>query len=310
MTPTALRGSIAPLVTPFTTDGELDVHSLRRITSWQIASGSDGISIGGSTGEPAAQTVAERIRAIDIVAEEISDRVPFVPGTGAANLEDTIEITDAAQDAGADAVLIITPYYAQPTQEGLYDWYATVATEFPDLPIAIYNVPSRTAVEIAPETVARLFSDFDNIIGIKETTKNFEHFSRVIRIAGPELMVWSGVELLALPLLAIGGVGMISAVANLAPTAVADLYRAWISGRYSAALDLHYRLHPLVDLLFIETNPAPVKWVLQSMGLLTSDLVRPPLCALSPQGKTAAKELLAQSSELIPEYSAMKGTRR
>lgn len=298
--PRSLRGSIAPMVTPFTDDGDLDLDSLRRITAWQIGSGSHGISIGGSTGEPSAQSVAERIRAIDAVAAEVADRVPFLPGTGAAKLEETLEITSAARDAGADAALVITPYYARPTQQGLYDWYATVAAEFPDLPIAIYNVPSRSAVDIAPDTVSRLFRDFDNVVGIKETTKDFEHFSRVIRAAGPELLVWSGIELLALPLLALGGVGMINAVANLAPAAVADLFTAWEIGDQKTALDLHYRLHPLVDLLFVETNPAPAKWVMRSLGLLASDRVRPPLAELSVTGQAAVATLLEEGRDLIP----------
>jgi 4-hydroxy-tetrahydrodipicolinate synthase len=300
-TPSALRGSIAPLITPFTVDGQLDGESLQRITSWQIDSGSHGISIGGSTGEPSAQTNAERILAIRTVAATVADRVPFLPGTGAAKIDDTLEITGAAREAGADAVLVITPYYARPTQQGLYEWYATVAREFPDLPIGIYNVPSRTAVDIAPDTVARLFTDFDNIVGIKETTKDFEHFSRVIRACGPEMMVWSGIELLALPLLALGGAGMINAVTNLAPTAVAQLFTAWDSGDHKTALDLHYRLQPLIDLLFVETNPAPAKWVMHSMGLLESDRVRPPLVALSPTGQAAVAALLDEGGDLIPE---------
>lgn len=301
--PKNLRGSIAALITPFDEDGGLDLVSLRRITSWQIAMGSHGISIGGSTGEPSAQSVAERATVIRVVAEEVADRVPFVPGIGSAKLDETLELTAAAYDAGADAVLVITPYYARPTQAGLYAWYAEIAGAFPDLPIGIYNVPSRTAVDIAPDTVARLFHDFDNIVGIKETTKDFEHFSRVLAETGPDLLVWSGIELLALPLLALGGVGMISAAANIAPAALAQLYDAWTSGDHDRALDLHYRLHPLVDLLFVETNPAPAKWVLHDWGLLASDRVRAPLCSLSRDGQTAVAELLARGADLLGSTS-------
>ena len=154
--PARIRGSIAPVVSPFTADGLPDLESLRGLVRWQLESGSHGISLGGSTGEPSAQSTAERANAIRAVAEEIDDRVPFVPGTGSAKLDETLELTAAAERAGADAVLIITPYYARPTQEGLFSWYSTVAREFPDLPMIAYNVPSRTAVDIAPETVARL----------------------------------------------------------------------------------------------------------------------------------------------------------
>ena len=146
--------------------------------------------------------------------------MPFVPGTGSAKLDETLELTAAAADAGADAVLIITPYYARPTQEGLFAWYSAVASEFPGLPVIAYNVPSRTAVDIAPETVARLRRKHHNIVGVKETTRDFEHFSRVLHVAGRDTLVWSGIELLCLPLLALGGAGFVSATANLAPRAV------------------------------------------------------------------------------------------
>ena len=295
-----LRGSLAPIVTPFTDGGALDLASLRRLTRWQLDSGSHGVSIGGSTGEPSAQTVDERTAAIRAVAAEVDDRVPFVPGTSSAKLDETLEITGAARDAGADAALVITPYYARPTQEGLYRWYSTVAREYPDLPVILYNVPSRTAVDIAPETVARLHREHDNVVGIKETTKDFEHFSRVLHAAGPDLLVWSGIELLALPLLALGGVGMVSAVTNLAPAAVARMYELWAAGDHAGARDLHYQLHPLVDLLFVETNPAPAKWVLRHrLGLLDSDHVREPLAPLTPSGQKTVDHLLALGGDLL-----------
>ncbi|MFG1923125.1 4-hydroxy-tetrahydrodipicolinate synthase [Cryptosporangium sp. NPDC048952] len=297
--PSRIRGSIAPLITPFTADGTLDLASLRGLTRWQLEAGSHGISIGGSTGEPSSQTVAERIAAIRAVAEEVDDAVPFLPGTGSAKLDETLELTAAAQDAGADAALVITPYYARPTQEALYQWYRTIASEFPDLPIVIYNVPSRTAVDLAPETVARLFRDCENVVGIKETTKDFEHFSRVLHLCGRDLLVWSGIELLGLPLLALGGAGFISAVSNLAPSAVARMYEAWEAGDHEAARELHYGLHPLVDLLFVETNPAPAKWVLHQRGRLASAHVRPPLLPLTDDGVPRVRALLGQVSDVL-----------
>ncbi|MEV1295313.1 4-hydroxy-tetrahydrodipicolinate synthase [Pseudonocardia sp. NPDC049635] len=297
--PATIRGSIAPVITPFTADGALDLASLRGLVRWQLESGSHGVSIGGSTGEPSAQTVAERIEAIRTVAAEVDDAVPFLPGTGSAKLDETLEITAAARDAGADAALVITPYYARPTQEALYHWYRTIAAEFPDLPIVIYNVPSRTAVDLAPETVARLFTDCDNVVGIKETTKDFEHFSRVLHLCGRELLVWSGIELLGLPLLALGGAGFISAVSNLAPQAVARMYEAWEAGDHETARDLHYGLHPLVDLLFVETNPAPAKWVLHQQGRLASAHVRTPLLPLSDEGVPRVRALLDQGAALL-----------
>jgi 4-hydroxy-tetrahydrodipicolinate synthase len=297
--PAKIRGSIAPVVTPFTGDGDLDLAALRHLIEWQLAEGSHGISIGGSTGEPSAQSQEERAAAIRTAAETVADRAPFLPGTGSARLPETLALTAEAEMAGADAALLITPYYARPTQEALYRWYATVAAEFPDLPLVIYNVPSRTAVDIAPETVARLRRDHDNIIGIKETTRDFEHYSRVLRLCGRDFLMWSGIELLCLPLLAIGGVGFVSALANIAPGPVARMYEHWTNGRHEQAVDLHYALHPLVDLLFTETNPAPAKWVLAERGLLPSAHVRPPLITPTPAARERIRALLAEGQEVI-----------
>lgn len=297
--PSSLRGSIAPVVTPFTDAGELDLPGLRRLISWQLNSGSHGISLGGSTGEPSAQTAQERITAMTEAVAVIADRVPFLPGTGSARLDETLELTAAASELGADAALVITPYYARPTQEGLFQWYATVAGQNPELPIVVYNVPSRTAVDIAPETVARLRRRFDNIIGVKETTRDFEHFSRVLHQCGRDILVWSGIELLCLPLLALGGVGFVSAVANLAPAAVAQMFELWMAGEHEKARELHYGMHPLVDVIFTETNPAPAKWVLQQAGLLGSACVRPPLASVSSGGQQRITELLRAGAPML-----------
>ncbi|MFJ1759268.1 4-hydroxy-tetrahydrodipicolinate synthase [Amycolatopsis sp. NPDC088138] len=297
--PQAIRGSIAPLMTPFTADGAVDHDGLANLVRWQLAAGTHGISIGGSTGEPGSQTVAERAEAIRTVAAVVDDRVPFVPGTGSAKLDETLELTAAARDAGVDAALVITPYYARPTQDALFVWYRTVANEFPDLPIVAYNVPSRTAVDLAPETVARLFRSCDNFVGIKETTKDFEHFSRVLHLCGRELVVWSGIELLCLPLLALGGAGFVSATANIAPTACAEMYTAWQAGDHERAREIHYGLHPLVDLLFVETNPAPGKWVLEHRGLIGSGHVRPPLLPPSEAGLARIKDFMAEGAKYL-----------
>ncbi|MGH3210512.1 MAG: 4-hydroxy-tetrahydrodipicolinate synthase, partial [Trebonia sp.] len=230
---------------------------------------------------------------------EIADRVPFVPGTGSAKLDETLELTAIARDAGADAVLIITPYYARPTQEGLFHWYDTVAREFPDLPLIAYNVPSRTAVDIAPETVARLRKAHANIVGVKETTKDFEHFSRVLHVAGRDTLIWSGIELLCLPLLSLGGVGFVSATANLAPAAVARMYEHWANGEFDKARDLHFALHPVTDVIFTETNPAAAKWVLARAGLIGSGFVRPPLVPLTEAGQAIALRLLTAGAPVL-----------
>jgi 4-hydroxy-tetrahydrodipicolinate synthase len=304
--PRQIKGSLAPLMTPFTPDGAVDHDSLANMVQWQLANGTNGISLGGSTGEPSSQSVAERIAAMKTVSDAIGDRVPFMPGTGSAKLDETLEVTAAAQAMGVDAALIITPYYARPTQEALYQWYGTVAREFPDLPLVAYNVPIRTSVELAPETFARLYRDFDNIVGIKETTKDFEHFSYVFHKCGKDLLMWSGIELLCLPLLALGGIGFISALANIAPQAVSDMFWAYEEGNHERAREIHYGVHPLVDLLFVETNPAPGKYVLERMGLIKSGFVRPPLITPTPGGIDKIESLLAEGGKwitpVLPEF--------
>lgn len=294
-----LRGSIAPLMTPFTADGEVDHESLANAVRWQLANGSHGLSIGGSTGEPSAQSIKERFEAIKTVLAASGHAVPIIPGTGTAKLPETIELTSQAAELGVDAALVITPYYARPTQEALYTWYSTVAAEVPDLPILAYNVPSRTSVDIAPETVERLYKDVPNFVGVKETTRDFEHFSRVLQRCGRDLVVWSGIELLCLPLLALGGAGFLSATANIAPEAHAQLFDLWSAGDHAGALDIHYGLHPLVDLIFTETNPAAGKWVLEQLGVFRSSYVRPPLIPLTEAGQAKAKDLLARAGRYV-----------
>jgi 4-hydroxy-tetrahydrodipicolinate synthase len=297
--PASIRGAISAMVTPFTADGKLDESSLDRLARWQVASGAHGLSIGGSTGEPSSQSVDERIRAMAVVAAVAGDQLPFVPGVGSPKLSETLELTEAAQRLGADLVLVITPYYVRPTQEGLVAWFGAVAAEFPSLPIAIYNVPSRTAVDIAPETVLRLRREHSNIVGIKETTKDFEHFSRVLHLCGRDFLVWSGIELLCLPLLALGGAGFVSALCNIAPAGVARMYDAWAAGDTEGARELHYALHPLADLLFIESNPSPAKWVMQRAGVLDAACVRPPLIPLTEGGQKRALATLESAAELL-----------
>ncbi len=304
-----LSGAIAPVFTPFTADGAVDHPSLARMVAWQLANGSSGISIGGSTGEPSAQTPAERLEAMRTVKAALAGTdAAFVPGTGSAKLDETLELTAAAAGLGVDAALVITPYYARPTQEGLYQWYATVAREFPDLPLIAYNVPVRTAVELAPETFARLYRDFDNIVGIKETTKDFEHFSRTMHRCGRDVLMWSGIELLCLPLIALGGIGFVSALSNLAPRAVADTYAAAVAGDWERARELHYGVHPLVDLLFVETNPAPAKWLMARRGLISSPHVRPPLVELTAVGQEKVLALADEAAAYLTPVGEAPGS--
>lgn len=298
--PAKLRGSIAPIVTPFHPDGEVDLDSVHRLVRWQLDNGSDGISSGGSTGEPTSLSLAERATILAAVANEAGPDVPFMPGTGSVKIDETLELTGIARDLGADAVLVVSPYYARPTQRALVEWYSVIAAAYPDLPIVVYNVPFRTAVDVAPETLAELRRKHDNVVGIKETTKDFEHVSRVFSVCGRDTLVWCGIELLCLPTLLLGGTGLISAAANIAPGAIAQLAKSFDDGDQETALRLHYELHPLVDLLFVETNPAPVKWLLEQLGVLPSGHVRLPL--LTPVGESQKRilELYDTGRHLVP----------
>src|SRR5215210_2217095 len=253
--PTAVRGAITPLVTPFADDGSLDLDAIKPLVDWQLERGTHGISVGGSTGEPTSLTVVERIAVMRAAAEAIDGRVPFLPGTGSALMQETLELTAEAQRLGAAAALVVTPYYGRAQQEGLFRWYSRVAAEFPDLPIILYNVPVRAAVDIAPETVGRLRRAHDNIVGIKETTRDFEHVSYVLDICGTDFIALSGIELLCYPMLVLGGDGHLSCVANFAPEPAAQLYDTFVAGDQEAARRLHYELHALVDAAFAETNP-------------------------------------------------------
>jgi 4-hydroxy-tetrahydrodipicolinate synthase len=291
--PASIRGSIAPLVTPFDAEGAIDLTAVSRLVQWQLDHGTHGISVGGSTGEPTSQSIEERISVMEAAAEAIDDRVPFLPGTGTARIDETLELTAAAQRVGADAALVVAPYYARPTQAALRDWYATVAREFPDLPIIVYNVPIRSAVDVTPETIATLAREHDNIVGVKETTRDFEHVSYVLHACGSDFLAFSGIELLCYPMLAIGGAGHLSCVANFAPRPVAELYDRFVAGDHDEARRLHYELHPLVELAFLETNPVPAKWAMQRLGILESSLARPPLAPLSEASVARAEKILA-----------------
>ncbi len=283
-----IRGSIVPVVTPFRSDGSFDEGAFVDLIELQIDSGSHGVSVLGTTGEPSSLSLEERERVVEVAAHAVSGRVPFVPGTGTNNLDETIRLSRHADQLGADAALVIVPYYNRPSQEGLYRYFRALADAV-ELPLVVYNIPGRTAVNIEPSTLARLRHDCPNLVGVKESNKDFEHVSRVIHACGRDFLVYSGIELLCYPMLAIGGAGHISATANLLPREVASLYDLVTAGRWEEAIDLHYYLLPINDVLFLETNPGPLKWALGALGRIDPTL-RPPLCepALEVQGRILA----------------------
>jgi len=253
----AMRGSLVPVVTPFR-KGQLDDSRFVDLIEWQIDSGSHGVVVAGTTGEPSALTLEEREHLIELAVRTVRRRVPVIAGTGTTNHAETLRLTQFAKRIGADAALVVVPYYTRPTQEGLYRHFRGIADAV-DLPVFIYNIPGRTAVNLEPQTIARLARDCRNIIGVKEANKDFEHVNRVIHLCGPNFLVYSGIELLCFPILAIGGAGHVSATANILPRDVARLYDLAAGGQWDAARDLHYHLLPMNEALFVETNPVPVK---------------------------------------------------
>ncbi len=295
-----MRGSLVPLVTPFR-DGRVDTAALADLIVWQIDSGSHGIGVTGSTGEPAALSVEEREGVIETAIRTARGRVPVIAGTGSANLEETLRLTRFARKVGANAALIVTPYYTRPGQEGLYRFFRTVADAV-DIPIILYNIPGRTSVNLEPETTARLAHDCRNIIGVKESNKDLEHIARVMHRCGREFLVYSGIELLCFPILALGGAGYVSATGNVMPREVARLYDLVEAGKWEEARDLHYHLLPMNDILFIETNPVPAKAALALMGRCSAE-VRLPHAPLRPENEARLREVMAGYG-LVPRADA------
>jgi 4-hydroxy-tetrahydrodipicolinate synthase len=283
------RGSIVPVVTPFK-NGKVDLDGLANLIEWQIVSGSHGISVTGTTGEPTSLTQSERELVIKTAAEVVNKRVPFVPGTGSTNHAETLHFSKFAQSIGADAILVITPYYNRPSQEGLFQHFDAVAKSV-DLPMILYNIPGRTAVNLEIDTVARLRDANANLIGIKESNKDFEHINRLLHKMGRDFLVYSGIELLCFPVLAIGGAGYVSATGNLMPKEAASLYDLVATGNWQEAQDLHYQMMTLNDAIFMEINPVPVKTALGMMGKIEPE-VRLPLAPLSAPNREKLRKTL------------------
>ena len=288
------EGSFVAIVTPFK-NGKVDASALRGLIEFHIENGTDGIVPCGTTGESATLNHAEHEEVIRIAVETCKGRIPVLAGTGSNSTHEAVELTQRAQEFGADGALLITPYYNKPTQEGLYQHFSAVAKES-DLPIMLYNVPSRTAVNMEPGTVARL-SVIKNIIGIKEASGSLVQVSEIIDACGPDFAMISGEDALTWPILAIGGKGAISVTANLVPGKCAKLCQAAKEGDIETAKALHYELLKLNDIMFIETNPIPVKAALVLMGRIENEF-RPPLCPPS-------EESLAQLTAVLKSYSLL-----
>lgn len=286
-----ISGSLVALVTPMDSRGNLDWQALDRLIEYHLAEGTDGIVAVGTSGESATLDMNEHKEFIRRVVELVAGRVPVIAGTGANSTTEAVELTSSARSVGADACLLVTPYYNKPTQEGLYQHYKHIA-EAVDIPQILYNVPGRTACDMLPATVARL-ADIDNIVGIKEATGDMQRAREVIDLVGDRMAVYSGDDATAVELILLGGKGNISVTANVAPRAMHELCAAALKGDAETARRLNEMLMPLHTQLFIESNPIPAKWALYEMGLI-SDGLRLPLTSLSAECQPAVREALKQ----------------
>ncbi len=291
MSQTAFQGSFVALVTPFR-NGQVDEAKLRELVDFHVANGTDGLVPCGTTGESPTLSHEEHKRVVAAVVEAARGRIPVVAGTGSNSTAEAVDFTRHAEQAGASAALVVNPYYNKPTQEGLYRHFRTVA-EATSLPILVYNIQSRTAVNVETATLARLVRDCRNIAGVKEASGNLDQMSQVVAACGPGFSVLSGDDNLTLPLMAVGGHGVISVIANIVPRDTADMVHAALDGDFKRARELHYRLLPLARAAFLETNPIPIKEAMAMAGMLEPEF-RLPMCRMGETNRETLRGILRQ----------------
>ncbi len=272
-----IKGSIVAIVTPMHADGSLDYPGLQKLIDWHIAEGTDGIVIVGTTGESATVSVEEHCELIRFTVDHAKGRIPIIAGTGGNSTAEAIKLTESAKQSGADAALVVVPYYNRPTQEGMYLHFKAIA-EAVDLPIILYNVPGRTVADMSNETIVRL-SAIKNIVGVKDATGNIGRGLELLRDVDNSFAVYSGDDPTAIALMLCGGAGNISVTANVAPRAMHQLCEAAMKGDIARAVEINNKVMPLHAKLFVEPNPVPVKWALAEMGMMPPGL-RLPLAPL------------------------------
>ncbi|MCB9996479.1 MAG: 4-hydroxy-tetrahydrodipicolinate synthase [Rhodospirillales bacterium] len=270
------KGSITALVTPFK-NGQVDWQAFDNLIEYQIENGTHAVVPCGTTGESPTLSHAEHKRIVERCIDVVNKRVPVIAGTGSNNTAEAIELTDAARRSGADAALIVAPYYNKPTQDGLYAHYHTIAGAV-NIPIIIYNIPGRSVIDISPETMARL-AKLPNIAGVKDATGDLSRVKKHAELCGPDFCQLSGEDAMIYDYLEQGGDGCISVTSNIAPRLCADLHNAWIDGNKEQAKAIHERLMPLHEALFVESSPQPAKYALSRLGLISNELRLPLLCA-------------------------------
>jgi len=289
------KGSIVAIVTPFK-NGRIDEEAYRQLIEFQIQNGTSAIVPCGTTGESATLTVEEHNRVIDIAIEAVNKRVPVIAGTGGNSTKEAIELTTHAKNAGADASLQVTPYYNKPTQQGLYEHFRAIAKAV-SLPQILYNVPGRTSVNMLPETVARL-AEMEEIVAVKEASGNLVQMIEIMKLAGDKITLLSGDDNLTLPVLSIGGQGVVSVIANIVPKETSDMVRAWENGDIETVKKMFYKLFPLCQAMFYETNPIPVKTALALMGKITGEMNLP----LTPMSSANLERL----KKVLNDYGLIK----
>ena len=284
----SFEGSIVAMVTPFR-DGKVDEVKIRELVGFHVKNGTDAIVPCGTTGESPTLNHTEHKRVVEVTIEAAAGQIPVIAGTGSNSTAEAIDLTQHAKKAGTDGVLMVCPYYNKPTQAGLVAHYTAVAAAV-DIPIIMYNIPGRTGVNMLTETVAAL-AELPNIVGMKEASGSLEQMTEVISLCGDRLTVVSGDDTLTLPLMAVGGKGVISVVANIVPKETAEMTRAALNGDWKRAKELHLRLFPLCKAMFYETNPIPVKTAMQLLGRLNGEL-RLPLCPMSQANRDKLQKAL------------------
>ena len=283
------QGSITALITPFK-DGKVDTRAFQKLVEWQMDQGTNGLVPCGTTGESPTLTHDEHKRVVELCIEAAAGRVPVIAGTGSNSTAEAVELTRHAKAAGADGVLVVTPYYNKPTQEGLYLHYKAI-NDCTDIPIVIYNIPGRSVVDMSVDTMARLFK-LKNIVGVKDATANMARVSQQRAALGKEFVQLSGEDVTALGFMAHGGQGCISVTANIAPALCAEFQLACLAGNFRLALQLQDRLMPLHDALFVESNPGPVKYAASKLGLCNEE-TRLPLAPLTSASRKKVDEALS-----------------
>lgn len=282
-------GSMVALVTPFK-KGKVDEKKLRELVDFHIKKGTDALVPCGTTGESATLSFEEHEKVVEVVIDEAKGKIPVIAGTGSNNTEEALRLTRHAKEAGANGALVITPYYNKPTQRGMYLHFEKIAKEV-DIPIVLYNVPGRTGVNLLPETVVRL-SKIDNIVGIKEASGDLKQASDIVSLCGNKFDLISGDDFIVLPMLALGGKGVISVVANLVPAEMVALVNEFNKGNLEKAREVHYKIFPLCKAMFIETNPIPLKTAMALRGLLDTPELRLPLSPMSEENVAELKKVL------------------